>query len=91
MIKTAMYEAFFYFACTTGESYSFTVRKEYPAGNENKRLNPFGITPRQSSTRNASGCSAVRQCLSLATRITPVTWNGWMRKNSPPPTTEKKS
>lgn len=41
MIKTAMYEAFFYFACTTGESYSFTVRKEYPAGNENKRLNPF--------------------------------------------------
>ena len=23
--------------------------------------------------------------------VTSVTWNGWMRKNSPPPTTEKKS
>lgn len=39
MEKTAMCEAYFYFACTTGESYDFTVRKEYPADNEDGLLN----------------------------------------------------
>lgn len=39
MEKTAMCEAYFYFACTTGESYDFTVRKEYPSDNEDRLLN----------------------------------------------------
>ena len=34
-----MCEAYFYFACTTGESYDFTGRKEYPADNEDGLLN----------------------------------------------------
>ncbi len=41
MEKAAMYEVSFYFACTTGESYNFTVRKEYSIDNKDEQLNLF--------------------------------------------------